>query len=300
MGHTALMRPAARLRQLLAAGDAVMAPGVADPLFARLVAKHGFEAVYMTGAGTSATRLGMPDIGLLTMTEMVDNAARIVAACDLPVIADCDNGYGGPLNVRRAVQEYERAGVAAIHLEDQVLPKRCGHLAGKQLIPASEMVAKLHAATDARRDSDFVLIARTDALAVEGLEPALERAARYGEAGADLLFVEAPGAGHIAAIPGRLARPAVYNMATSGKTPFLNRAEVSRLGYRLILYPNWLLLAAIRAVDSVLATLKQEESVAGIAPDLPDFRQFFDLLGMQDVRALEERYGVPEDSRVDY
>jgi 2-methylisocitrate lyase-like PEP mutase family enzyme len=277
-----------------------MAPGVADPLFARLVAKHGFEAVYMTGAGTSATRLGMPDIGLLTMTEMVDNAARIVAACDLPVIADCDNGYGGPLNVRRAVQEYERAGVAAIHLEDQVLPKRCGHLAGKQLIPASEMVAKLHAATDARRDSDFVLIARTDALAVEGLEPALERAARYGEAGADLLFVEAPGAGHIAAIPGRLARPAVYNMATSGKTPFLNRAEVSRLGYRLILYPNWLLLAAIRAVDSVLATLKQEESVAGIAPDLPDFRQFFDLLGMQDVRALEERYGVPEDSRVDY
>lgn len=300
MGHTALMRPAARLRQLLAAGDAVMAPGVADPLFARLVAKHGFEAVYMTGAGTSAARLGMPDIGLLTMTEMVDNAARIVAACDLPVIADCDNGYGGPLNVRRAVQEYERAGVAAIHLEDQVLPKRCGHLAGKQLIPASEMVAKLHAATDARRDSDFVLIARTDALAVEGLEPALERAARYGEAGADLLFVEAPGAGHIAAIPGRLARPAVYNMATSGKTPFLNRAEVSRLGYRLILYPNWLLLAAIRAVDSVLATLKQEESVAGIAPDLPDFRQFFDLLGMQDVRALEERYGVPEDSRVDY
>ena len=294
------MRPAARLRQLLAAGDAVMAPGVADPLFARLVAKHGFEAVYMTGAGTSATRLGMPDIGLLTMTEMVDNAARIVAACDLPVIADCDNGYGGPLNVRRAVQEYERAGVAAIHLEDQVLPKRCGHLAGKQLIPAHEMVAKLHAATDARRDSDFVLIARTDALAVEGLEPALERAARYGEAGADLLFVEAPGPGHVAAIPGRLARPAVYNMATSGKTPFLNRAEVSKLGYRLILYPNWLLLAAIRAAESVLVTLKREESVAGIAPDLPDFRQVFDLLGMQDVRALEERYGVPVDSRVDY
>lgn len=294
------MRPAARLRQLLAAGDAVMAPGVADPLFARLVAKHGFEAVYMTGAGTSATRLGMPDIGLLTMTEMVDNAARIAAACDLPVIADCDNGYGGPLNVRRAVQEYERAGVAAIHLEDQVLPKRCGHLAGKQLIPAHEMVAKLHAATDARRDADFVLIARTDALAVEGLEPALERAARYGEAGADLLFVEAPGPDHIAAIPGRLARPAVYNVATSGKTPFLNRAEVSRLGYRLILYPNWLLLAAIRAAESVLVTLKREESVAGIAPDLPDFRQFFDLLGMQDVRALEERYGVPQDSRVDY
>lgn len=294
------MNPAARLRQLLAADSAIMAPGVADPLFARLVAKHGFEAVYMTGAGTSATRLGMPDIGLLTMTEMVDNAARIVAACDLPVIADCDNGYGGPLNVRRAVQEYERAGVAAIHLEDQVLPKRCGHLAGKQLIPAKEMVAKLHAATDARRDSDFVLIARTDALAVEGLESALERAALYGEAGADLLFVEAPGPEHVGAIPGRLAKPAVYNMATSGKTPFLNRTEISKLGYRLILYPNWLLLAAIRAVDSVLATLKREESIAGIAPNLPDLRQFFDLVGMQDVRALEERYGVPEPSRLDY
>lgn len=295
-----MTKPATRLRQLLAADGAVMAPGVADALFARLVAKHGFDALYMTGAGTSATRLGMPDVGLLTLTEMVDNAARIVTACELPVIADCDNGYGGPLNVRRAVQEYERAGVAAIHLEDQVLPKRCGHLAGKQLIPPAEMVAKIHAATDARRDRDFVLIARTDALAVEGLERALERAALYGEAGADMLFVEAPGPGHIAGIPGRLAKPAVYNMATSGKTPFLNRTEVARLGYKLILYPNWLLLAAIQAASAVLETLKRDESIAGIAPGLPDFKQFFDLVGMQDVRDLEERYGVPDEKRVDY
>jgi 2-methylisocitrate lyase-like PEP mutase family enzyme len=294
------MKPTSRLRRLLAADGAVMAPGVSDPLFARLVAKHGFDTLYMTGAGTSATRLGMPDVGLLTLTEMVDNAARIVAASELPVIADCDNGYGGPLNVRRAVQEYERAGVAAIHLEDQVLPKRCGHLAGKQLIPPAEMVAKIHAVTDARRDPDFVLIARTDALAVEGFERALERALLYGEAGADLLFVEAPGPEHIAAIPGRLTKPTVYNMATSGKTPFLNRAEIAKLGFKLILYPNWLLLAAIKAAGSVLETLKREESIAGIAPDLPDFRQFFDLVGMQDVRALEERYGVPEDARLDY
>jgi 2-methylisocitrate lyase-like PEP mutase family enzyme len=277
-----------------------MAPGVADPLFARLVAKHGFDTLYMTGAGTSATRLGMPDVGLLTLTEMVDNAARIVAASELPVIADCDNGYGGPLNVRRAVQEYERAGVAAIHLEDQVLPKRCGHLAGKQLISPAEMVAKIHAVIDARRDPDFVLIARTDALAVEGFERAIERAELYGEAGADLLFVEAPGPEHIAAIPGRLTRSAVYNMATSGKTPFLNRTEIAQLGFKLILYPNWLLLAAIKAAGSVLETLKREESIAGIAPDLPDFQQFFDLVGMQDVRALEERYGVPEGTRLDY
>jgi 2-methylisocitrate lyase-like PEP mutase family enzyme len=295
-----MTKPASRLRQLLAAEGAVMAPGVADALFARLVAKHGFDALYMTGAGTSATRLGMPDVGLLTLTEMVDNAARIVAACELPVIADCDNGYGGPLNVRRAVQEYERAGVAAIHLEDQVLPKRCGHLAGKQLIPPAEMVAKIRAATDARRDADFVLIARTDALAVEGLERALERAALYGEAGADVLFVEAPGREHIGIIPGRLAKPAVYNMASSGRTPFLSRAEIAKLGFRLILYPNWLLLAAIKAASSVLETLKRDESIAGIAPELPDFRQFFDLVGMQAVRDMEERYGVPEEKRVDY
>jgi 2-methylisocitrate lyase-like PEP mutase family enzyme len=294
------LTPARRLRQLLAVDGAVMAPGVSDPLFARLVAKHGFDAIYMTGAGTSATRLGMPDVGLLTLTEMVDNAARIVAASELPVIADCDNGYGGPLNVRRAVQEYERAGVAAIHLEDQVLPKRCGHLAGKQLISPAEMVAKIHAVTDARRDADFVLIARTDALAVEGFESAVERAGRYCEAGADMLFVEAPGPEHIAGLPGRLAKPAVYNMATSGKTPFLNRAEIAKLGFKLILYPNWLLLAAIQAASSVLETLKREESIAGIAPELPDFRQFFDLVGMQEVRALEERYGVPEDSRLGY
>lgn len=294
MGRDAMTKPARKLRQLLAGEAAVMAPGVTDTLFALLVAKHGFDAVYMTGAGTSATRLGMPDVGLLTLTEMVDNAARIAAACELPVIADCDNGYGGPLNVRRAVQEYERAGVAAIHLEDQVLPKRCGHLAGKQLVPAAEMVAKIRAAVDARRDADFVLIARTDALAVEGLEPALERAAMYGEAGADLLFVESPGPEQVAAIPGRLRWPVVYNMATSGKTPFLSRAEVSKLGYRLILYPNWVLLAAIQAAGSALETLKRDETVAGLAPKLPDFRQFFDLVGMQELRALEERYGTPD------
>jgi len=294
------MGPARKLRELLATGPAVMAPGVVDALYARLVAQHGFEALYMTGAGTSATRLGMPDVGLLTMTEMVDNAARIAAVSELPVIADCDNGYGGPLNVRRAVQEYERAGVAAIHLEDQVLPKRCGHLAGKQLVSPAEMAAKVRAAADARRDADFLLIARTDALAVEGLERALERAALYAEAGADLLFVEAPGPAEVGAIPGRLPRPAVYNMATSGKTPFLNRTEIGGLGYRLILYPNWLLLAAIQAAGSVLETLRRDGTVAGIAPQLPDFRRFFDLVGMQDVRALEERYGVEDEKRLDY
>ena len=294
------MKTTARLRHLLSGDRAVMAPGVVDPLYARLVTRHGFEAMYMTGAGTSATRLGMPDIGLLTLTEMVDNAARIAAVSDLPLIADADNGFGGPMNVRRAIQDYERAGVAAVHIEDQVLPKRCGHLAGKQLVPAAEMVAKIHAAVDARRDADFVVIARTDAIAVEGFEAALDRAALYREAGADMLFVEAPGQDELPAINPRLRHPTLYNMATSGKTPFLTRDEIEALGFKLIIYPNWLILSAIRAAGQVLETLKSEGTIAGIAPSLPSFQDFFDLVGMQEVRELEARYGVPDEARAGY
>jgi 2-methylisocitrate lyase-like PEP mutase family enzyme len=294
------MRLTTQLRQLLARPCALMAPGVADALNAKLVRRHGFEAVYMTGAGTSAVRLGMPDVGLLTMTEMVDNAARIADASGLPVIADADNGYGGVLNVRRTIQAYERAGVAAVHLEDQVMPKRCGHLMGKQLVPVEEMVAKIRAAVDARTDSDFVLIARSDAISVEGFEPALERALRYKEAGADVLFIEAPSAGELPKIAPRLKAPLLYNMATSGKTPFLKREEIERLGFKIIIYPNWLMLAAIRAASLVLATLKETGTIASIAKDLPTFQEFFDLLGMPEVQDLEARYGIDEKARVKY
>ena len=294
------MKHTTALRNLLARPGALMAPGVADALNARLVRKHGFEAVYMTGAGTTAVRLGMPDVGLLTMTEMVDNAARIADASGLPLIADADNGYGGVLNVRRTVQAYERAGVAAMHIEDQVLPKRCGHLAGKTLVPVEEMEAKIRAATDARTDDDFVLIARTDAVAVEGFEPALERAARYREAGADVLFVEAPSAEQLPKIAPRLKAPLLYNMATSGKTPFLGRAEIERLGFKLIIYPNWMMLAAIRAASEVLAELKETGTIANLAREVPSFKEFFDLLGMPEVQELEARYGVAESSRAKY
>jgi 2-methylisocitrate lyase-like PEP mutase family enzyme len=294
------MKPTTTLRNLLARPGALMAPGVADALNARLVRKHGFEALYMTGAGTTAVRLGMPDVGLLTMTEMVDNAARIAEAAGLPLIADADNGYGGVLNVRRTVRAYERAGAAAVHIEDQVLPKRCGHLAGKQLVPVEEMEAKIRAAVDARADGDFVLIARTDAIAVEGFEPALERAARYREAGADVLFVEAPSADELPMIAPRLQAPLLYNMATSGKTPFLGRDEIERLGFKLIIYPNWMMLAAIRAASAVLAELKQTGSIANVAREVPSFREFFDLLGMPEVQELEARYGVAESARAKY
>jgi len=294
------MRTTAKLRELIARSGVLMAPGVADALNAKLVLRHGFEAVYMTGAGTTAVRLGMPDVGLLTMTEMVDNAARIADSCGLPVIADADNGYGGVLNVRRTIQAYERAGIAAVHIEDQVMPKRCGHLAGKQLVPAEEMTAKIRAAVDARTDADFVLIARTDAIAVEGFEAALERAARYREAGADVLFVEAPSAAELPRIAPRLKAPLLYNMATSGKTPFLGKEEIEHLGFKIIIYPNWVMLAAIRAASQVLATLKETGTIVGIAAEVPSFKEFFDLLGMSEVQDLEARYGVDANARVRY
>ena len=290
-----------RLRNLLAQPGIIIAPGVADALNARLVAREDFQALYMTGAGTSAVRLGMPDVGLLTLTEMVDNAARIADASGLPLIADADNGYGGPLNVRRTVRAYERAGVAAVHLEDQVLPKRCGHLSGKRLVPVDEMIGKIKAALDARQDPDFVVIARTDAIAVEGFEQALDRAAMYQEAGCDMLFVEAPRTtDQLAAIGERFAVPTLYNMASSGKTPFLASDEIAALGFKLVIYPNLLILAGISAATRALRELKSSGSIAGLMNEIASFTEFFDLVGMEEVQRLEERYGVPEDARARY
>lgn len=294
------MRSTTTLKLAMKGPRAVIAPGVADAMFARLVAKNGFAAVYMTGAGTTAVRLGMPDVGLLTMSEMVDNAARIVDASGLPVIADADNGYGGVMNVRRTVREYERAGVAAIHIEDQVMPKRCGHLAGKVLVPTEEMVAKIRAACDARSDADFQIIARTDAIAVEGLDRALERAAAYREAGADCLFVEAPAADQLPLIAPAVRAPLLYNMAASGKTPFLSQQEIEALGFSLIIYPNWIILAALKAAQHVLATLKSTGSISSLGGEVATFREFFDLLGMEEIVRLEASYGVPEHARARY
>ena len=186
-------RPTTQLRKLIDGDRVVMAPGVSDALFARLVAQTGFDAVYMTGNGTSAQRLGMPDIGLLTMSEMVENAQHIAEASGVPVIADADTGYGGPMNVRRTVHAYERAGVAAIHIEDQQWPKRCGHYEGKTLIPIEEMANKIKSAAESKTDPDFMIIARTDAIAVEGFEAAIERGKACDAAGADIIFIEAPG-----------------------------------------------------------------------------------------------------------
>lgn len=278
-----------------------MAPGAADALTARLIAKHGFEAIYMTGAGTTAVRLGMPDVGLLSMDEMVDNAQRIAEASQLPLIADADTGYGGPLNVQRTVRAYERAGAAAIHIEDQQWPKRCGHLAGKSVIPAEEMVAKIRAGLDARHDQDFVLIARSDALAVEGYERTLERCKRYEEAGADMIFLEAPSKmEHLAAIPKTFRKPTLYNMASSGKTPFLSIDEIGKLGFKLVIYPNFALLSAITAITRTLTELKRTGSIAEVSKEIASFQDFFNLVGMREVQEAEAKYGVDEKTRAAY
>ena len=283
----------ARLRELLAGPDIVVAPGAYDALSARLVEAAGFAAVYMTGFGTTASLIGRPDVGLLTMTEMVANARRICSAVDLPVIADADTGYGNSLNVIRTVREYEAAGVAGIHLEDQVAPKRCGHLAGKQVVPVDVMVDRVRAAVAARRDPDFVLIARTDARAVEGLDAAIERAARYREAGADLLFVEAPQSdAEIETVAAELAGvPLLFNWAEGGRTPPTSLDRLRELGFRLVICPISTLLAATSAMRAVLGRIAADGTPAGAMRELPGLTDFVELVGMSEVTDIGERFG---------
>ncbi|SNS80351.1 2-Methylisocitrate lyase, PEP mutase family [Geodermatophilus pulveris] len=284
--------PRARLRELLAAPAPLLAPGAYDALSARLVEQAGFGAVYMTGFGTTASLIGRPDVGLLTGAEMVDNARRIAAAVDVPVIADADTGYGNALNVVRTVQLYEQAGVAGIQLEDQVMPKRCGHMSGKALIEAGEMAAKVRAAVAARRDPDLVVIARTDAVAVSGVDDALERARAYADAGADLLFVEAPtteaDVEKVAAALDGVA-PLVFNWAEGGRTPPLSLQRMAELGFALVIYPIGTLLAATAGIRALLAALHRD----GVPPldGLPSFGEFTDLVGLPEVQELQQRFG---------
>src|SRR5262245_39639651 len=241
---------ARRLRELLSSPNVIQAPGAYDCLSARLIEAAGFPMVYMTGFGTSAAYLGRPDVGLLGMSEMVDNARRIADAVTVPVIADADTGYGNAINVIRTVQAYERAGVAGIHIEDQTAPKKCGHLEGKQLIPAAEMAQKLRAAVDARTSPDFVIIARTDARTVDGLDAALERALIYRDAGADILFVEAPESEReIETIAQELSgTPLLFNWAEGGKTPPVSLETLRQLGFRIVIFPISTLLVAAQAI----------------------------------------------------
>jgi len=285
---------APRLAELLRSREPVLAPGAYDALTARLIEQAGFPAVYMTGFGTSASLLGRPDVGLLTMSQMVDNARRIAQAVDVPVIADADTGYGNPLNVMRTVQEYELAGVSAIHIEDQVMPKKCGHMENKQVILAAEMTEKIRAAVEARSSSDFLIIARTDARAVEGLDSALRRARAYREAGADILFVEAPqNEDEVAQVARAFPNvPLLFNWAEGGKTPPLPLERLKELGYRIIIFPISALLTAAKAVRGVLAEIKTEGTPRRIFADGSSFREFNEMIGLGEIQELEKRFAT--------
>ncbi|HXA21875.1 MAG TPA: isocitrate lyase/PEP mutase family protein [Acetobacteraceae bacterium] len=290
------MTGATGLRALLRGDAMVVAPGAYDGLTAKLVAQAGFPAVYMTGAGTSVSH-GYPDFGLLTMSEMVENAARIVRSVDVPVIADADTGYGNELNVFRTVQEYERRGVAGIHIEDQVSPKKCGHLDDKEIVSREDYIAKIRAAVAAKRDRDFLIIARTDARAVAGLDEAVTRANAALAAGADMAFVEAPQTmDELAAVPKRVAGPCLLNVVRGGKTPEIDLPRAQEMGYRLAIVPGLLLKAVIGACDEVLAELKAHHIHPVPRSDMT-VREAFNRVGAMEWDALRTRFRDAEERR---
>lgn len=281
---------AGRLRRLLQGPEILVAPGAFNALSASLVQQAGFQAVYCSGAGIANMLLGRPDVGLVTMSEMVQQIRYMAAVTTLPIIADGDTGYGNPLNVVRTVQEYESAGAAAIQLEDQVFPKRCGHFEGKQVIPAAEMVAKIRAACDSRSNPDTVIIARTDARAVLGLEQAMERARAYREAGAELIFLEAPTSVDELRQVGGLPGWQMANMVENGKTPLLTADQLGELGFRLVIFPNTGMRAALKAMEAALSQLGQERTSAGMLDRLATMADRNRVTGMEQIQELERLY----------
>lgn len=267
------MRATSRLRTLFASGRITVAPGAFDGLSARLVVQAGFPAVYASG-GAIARSAGVPDLGLVPMDAIVDRLASMVDVVEAPIVADADTGYGNALNAQAAARAFERAGVAAFHLEDQTFPKKCGHYDDKSVVPAAEMVQKLKAVRDALHDPDFVVIARTDALAVEGFDAALERACAYLAAGADMIFVEAPTSeSQIAEIARRLPGLKLINMFAGGRTPLLPVQRLQALGYHLVIIPSDTQRAAIRAMQRVLATIARDGSAAAMGDDMASFKE---------------------------
>jgi len=279
------------LKKLLNRKQLLVAPGCFDGLSARLVQEAGFEAAYLSG-GAIARSMGIPDIGLVTMSESIERAAQVVSAIQIPVIADADTGYGNAVNLVRSVREFERIGVAAIHIEDQITPKRCGHLDGKEVISRAEMEMKLKAALDTRTDPDFCIIARTDARGVHGLEDAIGRAQAFAKLGVDAIFVEAPQSeSELAEIPKRLPDvPLLVNVFKGGKTPMLPIERLQQMGYRIAIYPSETQRAAIHAMRSALTTLKREGTTESIDASLTTFKERDKVVGLDDWQKIEHTY----------
>jgi 2-methylisocitrate lyase-like PEP mutase family enzyme len=286
-----------RLRRLLAAPEIVVAPGSFDCITARLVETAGFPAVYVTGSGVSMSALGAPDVGLMSFGEILDRVERIADVVSIPVIADADTGYGGPLNIMRTVRAFERAGVSALQIEDQAWPKKCGHEPGREVVPIAEMTGRIKAAVDARTD-DIVIVARTDARSNEGLDAAIERAQRYGEAGADVLFVESPESeAELETINRLLDKPTLANMVEGGRTPVLPYPQLQELGFGIAIFPNSLTRLLGRTGAALMSELMRTGTTSGMAHSMLDHNGLWDLFDNKRWRALEDRYGPADKTK---
>ena len=285
------MLATSKLRQLIEQPGIIVAPGAYDCLTAKIIQQSGFPAVYMTGAGTSVARYGFPDLALASMTEMISNAADITASVSVPVIADADTGYGGLLNVGRTVRKYEQSGVAAIHIEDQEFPKRCGHLDDKRVIPTEDMIPKIKEAVESRTDKDFLIIVRTDALAVTGWEDTMDRCHRYIDAGADVLFVEALRNSEDAqrAVES-LPVPLLYNFVETGKSPLLSASDLESIGFKIVIFPASNLLLVSATIQKLMAELKEKGTTIGMMEQMVSLQECFELMGLSEMLAVDAKH----------
>lgn len=287
------------IRELFASKKTIIAPGAHDMLTAKIIGRLGFNAVYMTGYGQSASHLGKPDVGLMTMSEMVSRAANMVECAGVPVIADADTGFGNAVNVMRTVREYEKAGVAVIQLEDQVMPKKCGHMIGREVIPMDEMVGKIKAAVDARIDPNFMIMARTDARTVLGIEAALERAHAYKEAGADIIFVESPESeAEMRRINEELPDClTLANMVEGGRTPMFKNTQLSEFGYNLIIYPTASVYVTTKAMVDLWESMRRDDTTETLIDTMIPFSEFNEIMGLPEIRAVEANYATGRNVR---
>ena len=286
------------LRTLLAKGELIVAPGCYDVIGARLIESAGFPAAYLTGSGVSLSATGLPDIGLVSLHEVLERVMQITGATRMPLIADADTGFGNPLNVLRTVQEFERRGAAAIQLEDQEMPKKCGHEPGRRLVPVEEMVAKIEAACFARSTADFLIVARTDARTTRGIEEAIARGKRFAAAGADVVFVESPEtADEMRAVCSAIPAPCLANLVEGGRTPLLPQEELAAIGYRVVIYPNALTRTFAHAGQVLLETLKRTGTTASLLPQMLTHGELWDLFGRRAWNELEQRFVRDIDSR---